>query len=201
MWPFKKSNKPDPPPETGTPSENKTPGERPLHHYIFCHRALPQIFLANPKRIMERIHSPEQRDFIRAIWEMVCDDVDKSGDPEFDSNDITIQTKIISGMLAAMIIMPPPQKNTEAYMTAMILVEHPSITEPDEMIITPRYFTLEKGVRLTQSEGDAVTESTRTVLCEWTADGTHLNLGDGPSPTVEAFTNTISQRIQTNQTE
>ena len=52
-----------------------------------------------------------------------------------------------------------------------------------------QYFTLEKG-------DDPTTGESRTVLCAWEGDS-HLNYGDGPEPTPEAFIAAVTQLIQT----
>ena len=54
------------------------------------------------------------------------------------------------------------------------------------------YFTLEKGV-------DVMTGQDRTVLCAWDGE-THVNYGDGPEATPEAFIERIEGMIETEGT-
>ncbi|MGN6545004.1 MAG: hypothetical protein ACTHK7_08135 [Aureliella sp.] len=64
-------------------------------------------------------------------------------------------------------------------MVALVVPIDTSSDEPPDMDkIQARYFTLEKGYSLTNEP--------RTVFAEWEADR-HLNYGDDPEPTVEAF--------------
>jgi hypothetical protein len=51
-----------------------------------------------------------------------------------------------------------------------------------------RYVTLERGSRIE-------TGQTRTVLCEWTADGSHVNFGDGPPPSINDFTKAVAAHV------
>lgn len=76
---------------------------------------------------------------------------------------------------------------TEAYFVAAVLLvdleqETPEVDQP-----ALRYFTLEYGATL---DGPP-----RTVLCEWTAEGSHLNYGDGPEPTLATFAEAIEQLL------
>lgn len=81
-----------------------------------------------------------------------------------------------NGWVAVVVTLPPPQGMTEAYFVALL-------QKPGES--GGRVFTLELGFSLTA-------ESSHTVLCEWTPDGTHLNRGPGPTPDVELFLQTIT---------
>jgi hypothetical protein len=89
-------------------------------------------------------------------------------------------------IVAACITLPQPTEMPEAYYIAF--VHRPASEDPlDSKRVFTRYFTLEYGQRIDGSP--------RTVLCEWTADGSHLNYGDGPPPQMDLFINSIESLL------
>jgi hypothetical protein len=89
-------------------------------------------------------------------------------------------------IVAACITLPQPTEMPEAYFAAF--VHRPASEDPlDSKRSFTRYFTLEYGQRIDGSP--------RTVLCEWTADGSHLNYGDGPPPQMDLFINSIESLL------
>lgn len=90
------------------------------------------------------------------------------------------------GVLAACIILPRPLEMPEAYFVAF--VHRPKSDDIlDQRPTFSRYFTLEYGQRMDGTP--------RTVLCEWTVEGSHLNYGDGPPPQMELFLNSIESLL------
>ena len=75
--------------------------------------------------------------------------------------------------------MPEPQEAVHAHFVAILLGE----ADDDPA----RYITLERSVSL-----DAGAQ--RTVLAEWSTEG-HVNYGDGPEPTIDAFVDQLSAMI------
>jgi hypothetical protein len=73
----------------------------------------------------------------------------------------------------------------EAYFVAAVLQMKPEEERPEPAEATLRYFTLEKGFNMDGSH--------RTVLCEWTAGGSHNNYGDGPPPKLESFVKALEK--------
>ena len=81
--------------------------------------------------------------------------------------------------VVGLVIFPPPKGITEAYFVATVYrppVKKKWFSKEKALV---RFFTLEHGIN---SDG-----SPRTVLCEWTNDESHLNLGNGPEAIAEAF--------------
>jgi hypothetical protein len=127
--------------------------DRHAQHYAFAHRLLPGRVFADPEgfgTIMRRRHA---RDWLVRLWERAGDEAHGSDRPPLapDGLDLVIDDDRV------VVTMPPPQAPPEAY-AAVVL-------RRDERW---RYFVLERRV------GDA---DGRAVLCEWDADGTHINHG------------------------
>lgn len=119
------------------------------------------------------------------LWERVG--AEASGDAPIPSRGLKLDvSKLADGVDCCVIALPEPKRVPEAYLVAA--VHRPSTARnrfrKNELA---RYFTLELGRDL---EG-----GTRSVLCEWKRDQTHVNMGTGPDPTTEAFRERINQLI------
>ena len=89
----------------------------------------------------------------------------------------------VAGRVAALVTLPPVQGVTEAHFVALVLDESAAgSAEPGPVRPAPRlwYFTLENGL-----SPDLQGRSEK--LCEWTANGMHLNYGPGPKADGAAF--------------
>jgi hypothetical protein len=107
--------------------------------------------------------------------------------PDFDIEDIAVHKVRVGKYPCAVVEMPRPRAITEAFFVAAVLLADPDREMPDPKEVVLRYFTLEKGFTF---EGPP-----RTVLCEWTAEGTHCNYGDGPAPRLEAFLQAVEELL------
>jgi len=144
------------------------------HHYFFAHRLLPLLFRQDPTQFVSLL----QRDglpFLAFWWHKASQDMPGEDHLSADGLGYALR-ELENGWVAVVVTLPRPQGMTEAYFVA--LLQKPGT--PDR-----RVFTLELGFSLTA-------ETSHTVLCEWTADSTHLNRGPGPTPEVELFLQTIT---------
>lgn len=159
--------RPDPPPEPDGPSP----------HYAFAHMALPQIAFADPLPFLGLVASPQAEEFFGAVLADVAEHC--GGRVPFAASAIRVHPMRIKDSLCAVLELPAPNETAEAYMVAFAV---PSDALPDgngtSSQRASRYITLEKGFSL---DGES-----RTVLGEW-QQGSHLNYGDGPAPSVEEF--------------
>lgn len=158
-------------------------------HYVFAHYALRGIALSHPEQCLAVLASDEAKRFLAAILNSVNEQLGASEPAaDFTAEDIRIQTTRAGDHPCAVIEMPPARATAEAHFVAIVLPggfgEQPAGAAP----LPARYFTLEKGFELSGEP--------RTVLCEWTADGTHSNFGDGPPPTVADFVAAIADHVQ-----
>jgi hypothetical protein len=92
---------------------------------------------------------------------------------------VAVRTRRRDGLTAHLFVMPPPEHSVEAHFIAV--VEHDN--GPDR---APRYFTLER-----EDVG-----SNPPVLCEWTSDGRHRNLGARLEPDPDAFAVDMLSRVR-----
>jgi hypothetical protein len=157
-------------------------------HYFFAHYALRQAAFDDPLACLAILASPKEREFLASLWASVARHCEGHGEASgLSVEDVTVYRLRVGEAPCAVIQMPPPRGTTEAYFVAMLLHLPPSgkVNEPAD--INLRYFTLEKG----SSMGGA----SRTVLCEWTKDGSHVNFGEGPEAELSAFIAAVDERL------
>jgi hypothetical protein len=156
-----------------TMSSNRQPR---MQHYHFAHYALPEIIFNNLEHVVTTFSNPNANALLAELW------------PESRLEDSSEPPIVPAGLgvsrhdfppdaIIFLFAFPQPTNLTEAFFTALAYWSHSS--RPHF-----RYFTLELGFN------DSGTP--RTVIGEWTPDRTHLNYGDGPEPTAEAFLKRIA---------
>lgn len=170
-----KQDNPDEP-ESNAPSLN----------YALAHLALKSIALGSPLQFLAIVASPDSKNFFDSIIDDIVEQMGCS--KSFDSSEIQVYNQRVNDFPCAIIKFPDPQKITEAHMVAVIAevnLNEGFPKNPDS--VQARFLTLEKGY----SESD----QSITVLGEWSG-GTHLNFGEGPEPSIEAFLETLSQKLE-----
>lgn len=165
--------------------------DRPrCHHYTLAHVALRSVALEQPVAFLGMLASPEAPRFLADLMRSVSEHCKKhEPQPDFRIEDITIHKVRIDNYPCAAIEMPRPRAMTEAYFVAAVLLNDLEEELPNPQEAPLRYFTLEKGLVFDDPPRD------RTVLCEWTRDGTHLNYGDGPEPRLEALIEAVRKLL------
>ena len=160
--------------------------ETTRHHYVLAHFALRKFCQDDPLWFFGVMGSPQRDDFLDDVWRQVRENCDSEGSASFDISDVGITTLRIKGYPGILVNMPPPADTAEAYFAGILLkIDTNTDTHPENPEVA--YITLEKGNNPYEAE--------RTVLCGWTTDGTHVNYGDGPTPTQEAFIEAIEKMI------
>jgi hypothetical protein len=158
------------------------------HHYMLAHYALRTVAHDKPLAFLGVLASPDATHFLSDLMESVSEHCkDRERHPDFSVEAIRIHTLRIGKYPCAVVQMPKPRAPTEAFFVAGVLLADPNEEMPESDRVALRYFTLEKGITL---GGPA-----RTVLCEWTADGTHANFGDGPPAELRAFCGAVEELL------
>ena len=157
-----------------------------LSHYIFAHVALRQFAFNSPYMCVGALGSAEAKRFLGELLEAVEEYCRDEGDVlELEVDQIKPHSRR-AGKLACLVIqMPPPRAATEAHLVAIVLKPSSGETAANLPEVQVRYFTLEEGV--------AQQSGSRTVLCEWTPEGEHLNYGEGPPPDIDKFLKKITE--------
>jgi hypothetical protein len=145
-------------------------------HYLFAHRALPSIFHAEPEKFILAL-AKSRGDVLNSLWGRVGQDV--QGPDLVTAEGLGYEIRNPGNETTiALITLPSPRCVTEAYFVALAYRPQKKGVFSSRKAVT-RYITLEYGF---ETSGIP-----RTVLCEWKGDGTHLNMGNGPAPTLQAF--------------
>jgi hypothetical protein len=158
------------------------------HHYALAHVALRSAAFCDPLGYLSVLASPKARRFPARLLRSVSDSEhcrQEEPQPDFTIEDIAVHLVRAGRYPCAVIELPRPKATTEAYFTAAVLLAVPEDGMPETAPLELRYFTLEKGFVLAGPP--------RTVLCEWTFDGTHLTFGDGPATQLEAFVRAVEE--------
>lgn len=177
-----------PPPHKSEEADLDTPR---CHHYTLAHQALRSIALEEPLAFLGILASPDAQRFLADLMQSVSEHCKAhEPQPDFSVQELVVHRMRLGRYPCAVIEMPPPRAITEAFFVAAVLLADPSEGMPPQEV-TLRYFTLEKGMTL---EGPP-----RTVLCEWTAEGSHVNYGTGPEPRLEAFAEAVERMLARSQ--
>jgi len=161
-------------------------------HYMFAHVALRQMAFEYPVEVIAALGSGKSSELIDDLWNSVDQACTEQGDndqPPVNPADIKVHRMRIGEFPTAVVEMPKPIGTTEAYFTAIVLCVDPKQAGHAKDDMKVRYFTLEKGAILDTDDFD------RTVLCEWTADGSHINSGGGAIPELSSFIEAITAQL------
>lgn len=159
-------------------------------YYLFAHYVMRDAAFELGAVCPGVLISQDRDKFLREMWEQATRAVQQD-DPEqkTDSYPGIEVIPLRAGSFPCVVLkMPEPCGVTECYFIG--IVAHMDLSQgekPGEQ--TPiSFFTLEYGV------GEDM-KTPRTVLCEWSKEGTHSNFGDGPPPEPEMFANAIGQSL------
>ena len=163
------------------------------HHHFFAHYALRQVAFAEPVRIFGVLAS----DLRIKFFDDLLRDLDTRTEERrtFSGSDIRFSGSSIGDRPCAILKMPAPTNPVEAYFIAIVgrlpaeqLSAQLSNAEAGPLI---DYYTLERPVEVTPED--------RSVFCAWTDDGSHINYGSGPEPTLEAFSPFLAQHVASSE--
>lgn len=173
-------------------------------HYQFAHVALRTLVFEERRLAPALWHS----DNPAAILDDIAVQVDRacrrmSGEGgNLRAEQLRVSKREIGQHPCVIVEMPEPIATTEAFMLAIVLLDDAELDDDaddegddededdDEGGAARdsrcRYFTLEYS---------ALRSEPHTVLAEWTAQGSHMNLGGGPPPSVEAFAGELAKLL------
>lgn len=150
----------------------------PSQRYVFAHRALPQVVHDDPEKARTLLSGPEGAGFLAFLWHRVGERLPPEERAPAEGLETSRHVKP-DGTVIILVTMPPPKRSPEAWFAALVFTPGPRKMLFFRHPPTVQYLTLELG--------HDVDGETRTVLCGWSKDGTHYNLGDGPPPESDAF--------------
>lgn len=154
------------------------------HHYVFAHQTVREVCANDPLKFFAILASADRAQFIAWLWHMAEKRVGKPLS-DVDPSKLVVTTCRVKDSPTAILKMPTAVGPAEAHFVGVLLTNFQQSADAANEV-TFRYFTLEHGMNL---DG-----TVRTVMCEW-AKGSHLNFGDGPPATVEAFVEAIERII------
>jgi hypothetical protein len=163
-------------------------GPRPQYYY-FAHYALRDATFELGAACGGVLMSPRKDELLGDLWEHITQGI-REQDPKapLDPLPSVEVMPLVAGRTPCVVLkFPPPKGITECHFVGMVLHFDPSKGESPNEQTKVSYFTLEHG------ENDA--GGPRTVLCEWTKEGSNLNYGDGPPAEPELFANAIGQKL------
>lgn len=183
------------------------PGIRHQVHSAFAHRFLPLLVHQSPRDFgsifFETIAAGRPMDpdrFIHNVWgyfEKRTGLVPEEPHPERSGlvfrrvTDLSMSLLGIDGKTAFLVRMPQPERIPEAYFVAIVFLTEGAQVRNWPKDLKARVITLEDS-ELERPDGLA-----RGVLCEWNAQGKHLNYGAVVQASQEAFVRAVTQLLET----
>ena len=128
-------------------------------HYVFAHVELPGLAFSDPQRFLGVVGSPQGPEFLQHVWNGAGERLpeERHRPPEGLSR---WAGRLDDETILALITLPPPQEQVEAWFVAVVAPLPERVDGVDEPPAWLRYFTLEHGVSLTDDQPYAA-------LCEW----------------------------------
>jgi hypothetical protein len=154
------------------------------HQYVFVSEALAQLFHRTPRDFFKYLHQ-DGNIFLRFYWDRVGKELKLPRQPAPAELTYEIRQPIPS-TLVALVILPQPRIEKEAYFAAMIYRPH-RVTPFLRISDTTKMLVLE--YRLNR-EGQPI-----TVLIEWSKRQKYLLIGRGPEPELEAFYGAVLEQL------
>jgi hypothetical protein len=153
---------------------------------------LPSFFFDDPALFVATIMEHREA-FLEKVWDDLGLRVEENDGPgaRLDNSGLKVFfERLPQEIILTVVEMPEAMHMPEAHYVAFIyqLPESDVSRSMGEARGISRVLTLEYGLNY---DGN----SPRTVLCEWTEDGTHMNMGDGPAATLEDFTTRVREMV------
>jgi len=171
-------------------SGGKSPSETEprCDHYSFAHVVLRKAAFENPTKCVTSLASPDGKEYLSELWNEVLETCKQHNQPiELTLDDILIHKLRVGPFPCTILEMPAPHFATEAFFVGLILTV--DITDQSQNMSngSVRFLTLENG--------EPTEEEVQTVIGEWTADGSHSNLGSGSYPELSEFVAKITNLV------
>lgn len=138
------------------------------HHYAFAHQSLPAVARRIGPQLVAAGRAGALAEGLARHWDSLGKELPP--DDRLAGDELAAQVFDTPGYDVVVVRFPRPRGVTEAHLAAICV---PSDAGPSPAEAPVRYLTLEHSVNLFDA-------SASTVLGEWTADGTHVNYGEGP---------------------
>jgi hypothetical protein len=147
------------------------------------------VALNDPLFYFGTLASPNSLRFLNFLLQKVCENLGLTEPPaDFPLDDISIHPTRVGDFPCAVVELPRPVAQPEAFFTAAVLLTPLDGENPPEKLEV-RYFTLEQSF-----EFDGAPFA---MMCEWTNE-MHCNFGGGPPPRLDAFLAAVERLIQRN---
>lgn len=159
-------------------------------HYHFAHVALPEAARSDPAGFFSALEGAGAGEYLLDLWRN-CRAQFPSSEDRAESGGLAGSVRELAcGLRCALVVMPPPERMTEAHLAAAVLVPGRRrlglFKAPDGV----RYFTLE----ITYDDERRELSN----LCEWQfgpeGERSRLGLGTGCPVEAEAFLAAVSER-------
>ncbi|MBV9470337.1 MAG: hypothetical protein JO316_24190 [Abitibacteriaceae bacterium] len=156
------------------------------HHYQFAHWMLPQMGFQESGHMLVSLTRSDASEFLKSLWQSVGNELPRQ--ERLSPDGLSCLIRKFDDYAIAIITLPKAFRVTEAYYTAFTFGPVSTVPKGQLHSLPMRYFALEVGFSMPG-------EPSRTVFSEWTREPSHINMGDGPKPEVEAFFTKICELI------
>lgn len=157
-------------------------------HYTFAHVVLRDAVFDNPTQAVSQLGSSASGDFLALLWEQVISICQHFQQPvTVNADDILIHKIPVGTFPCALIEMPTPQYETEAFFIALVLTLDMSDQSWKDGTRVIRFLTLEF------ERGNE--RELRTVIGEWSSRERYISHGPGTYPSVDQFIAKVTELV------
>ena len=159
-------------------------------YYVYAHYVLRDAAFEIGAACLGVLLSPKRDEFLQDMWRHTTETIREAepGEPLDPFPGVEVIPLKAGAFPCIVLKMPPPRGVTECYLVGIVAHVDIAAGESPNRQTPVSYFTLERGVA-------EDLHGTRTVLCEWSREGAHLNYSDGPAPEPELFAEAVAQVI------
>lgn len=153
------------------------------HHYYMGHRVLPACLFERGPDLLRALRDRPGYAALAGLWTEFGEHF--PADQRVSAEGMTYEVRHAEeqGLVFLVFILPAPCRQTEAYFVAGVFPAESAGSASSTPVI--RVFTLEH----------AGPSEEAGVLCEWTANGGHINYGPGALPGVSAFCEAVLRQL------
>jgi hypothetical protein len=171
-------------------------------HYAFAHKFLPQYVHQNPYAFFTRLFRgdlpggpSEPTGFINNRWNMFENRAKliPNGGMVIGRviTELTMSIHETVGRAMALVQMPKPEKQNEAFFVAIVLLASAADPQNWPHDMQARVFTLEA------EDCESTVTGETGMVCEWAKDGAHKNFGFAIRAERDVFLQTVMKILQT----
>ena len=154
-----------------------------MHHYTFAHMVLSKLVLDRPEFAYEILNTPSAEDYLKSAWEKIDGLIQLEEILPYEGLSLS-KHKNGTNTPIFLVKMPEALRMGEAHFVAILFqTEQSGLFKKKIRIMDSKYYTLE------------FHNEQQSMLCQWSKEGDHMNLGDFGTPDQQRFLELVKEKI------